>query len=231
MTLPSVVHPVGKFPVSMLLSGVAERNEYRQLRWSIQKVFWRIDEHSIVKFEPCEKHKCKLSEGRTIQYVESRQLGNGKVKRGWKNDIEIEGGKILLEFEAQLITSASQQIVCDSELWSCLEVKHDLVIELFVAEEIVNNTTKVVARTGASRLLTMYFALLVTNRAGMGISWDDEVPPLYSHVPPKPPAYDAALADAGQRRNLGYNDLEPAPATECLEGVARSRHICCLIYD
>lgn len=71
MTLPSVVHPVGKFPVSMLLSGVAERNEYRQLRWSVQKVLWRIDEHSIVKFEPYEKHKCKLSEGRTIQYVES----------------------------------------------------------------------------------------------------------------------------------------------------------------
>lgn len=72
-------------------------------------------------------------------------------KRGWENDIEIEGGKILLEFEAQLITSASQQIVCDSELWSCLEVKHGLVIELFVAEGFVNNTTKVVARTGASQ--------------------------------------------------------------------------------
>jgi len=203
MSLSSVVHPVGKFPVSMLLSGVAERNEYRQLKWSIQKVFWRIDEHSIVKFEPCEKHKCKLSEGRTIQYVKSRQLGNGKVKTGWKNDSEIEGGKILLEFEAQLITSASQRIVCDSELWSCLEVKHDLVIELFVAEEFVNNTTKVVARTGASRLLTMRFALLVTNRAGMGISWDDEVPPLYSHVPSQPPAYNAALADGDQRQNFG----------------------------
>ena len=43
--------------------------------------------------------------------------------------------------------------------------------------------------TGAARVLRMQFKLVVTTRAGMGISWDEEMPPMYEDVPSSPPGY------------------------------------------
>ena len=45
--------------------------------------------------------------------------------------------------------------------------------------------------TGAARVLRCTFRLLVTERSGLGISWDDEVPPIYEDVKTfAPPNYD-----------------------------------------
>ena len=35
----------------------------------------------------------------------------------------------------------------------------------------------------------MQFKIVVTERAGMGISWDEEMPPMYEDVPVSPPGY------------------------------------------
>ena len=35
----------------------------------------------------------------------------------------------------------------------------------------------------------MHFGTILTERAGIGISWDNEAPPIYQDVPPSPPAY------------------------------------------
>ena len=40
----------------------------------------------------------------------------------------------------------------------------------------------------------MQFILNVSARAGLGISWDEEQPPLYEHIPPSPPKYESTLA-------------------------------------
>ena len=43
--------------------------------------------------------------------------------------------------------------------------------------------------TGSARVLRMQFKVVVTERAGMGISWDEEMPPMYEDVPSSPPGY------------------------------------------
>lgn len=48
--------------------------------------------------------------------------------------------------------------------------------------------------TGITRLFRMRFKLVVTERSGFGISWDEEVPPQYSQVSTfSPPSYGEAL--------------------------------------
>ena len=45
-----------------------------------------------------------------------------------------------------------------------------------------NNSRVVGVPTGAARVLRMQFRLSITERSGLGISWDDEVPPTYQDV-------------------------------------------------
>ena len=50
------------------------------------------------------------------------------------------------------------------------------------------------AGPGTARVLRAQFALVVSNRAGMGLSWDDEAPPAYPQVPGSPPRYLGSCA-------------------------------------
>lgn len=219
VTMPPIIHPIGKFPVTMTLSGVVEKKAQSQTRWRLKKMMWRIEEHSKVKSTPCEKHKGKVTEGKAVQHTDSRQLGNDEMKSGWKTDFDTAGGEITLEFEASLATKPSHKPTCDVDSQSGLEVKHNLVIELIVAEEFVpNKNTNLITPTGAARVLRMQFALIVTERAGMGISWDDEQPPMYEDVPPSPPHYGNADKQLGSTAgavmeeyrgpSFEYEDLE-----------------------
>lgn len=212
-----VVHPIGKFAVQMVLSGVIENKHDSQTRWRLKKMLWRIEEHTTIKSVPCDKHKGKVSEGKAIQHSESKQLGSDELKSGWKTGFDTAGGEIMLEFEAQLATRPGHHAVCDVESSTGLEVKHTLVIELIVAEEFVPlRNTNLITPTGAARVLRMQFNLVVTERAGMGISWDDEMPPMYEDVPPSPPHYAGGKSDrfAGafiedyHGPELDYVDLE-----------------------
>lgn len=38
-------------------------------------------------------------------------------------------------------------------------------------------------------MLRMQFKVILTERSGMGISWDEEMPPMYEDVPISPPGY------------------------------------------
>ena len=222
--MPPVVHPIGKFPVTMTFSGVVDKKESSQTRWRLKKMMWRVEEHSKVKSSPCDKHKGKVAEGKAVQHTDSKQLGYDEMKSGWKTDFDTAGGEIMLEFEASLTTKPAHKVCCDIDSQSGLEVKHNLVIELIVAEEFVpNKNTNLITPTGAARVLRMQFALTVTERGGMGISWDDEMPPMYEDVPPSPPGYantDKSLGAFGgaimedySGPELEYSDLERVDTT------------------
>jgi hypothetical protein len=43
----------------------------------------------------------------------------------------------------------------------------------------------------------MNYTTTVTERSGLGISWDEEQPPLYEDVPASPPTYGTAEAYTG----------------------------------
>lgn len=53
----------------------------------------------------------------------------------------------------------------------------------------------------------MHFNVVVTERAGLGISWDEEQPPLYEDVPLSPPNYQSN--DLFDEPIPDYDDLMP----------------------
>ncbi|ODV77466.1 uncharacterized protein CANTADRAFT_36022 [Suhomyces tanzawaensis NRRL Y-17324] len=62
--------------------------------------------------------------------------------------------------------------------------------------------------TGAARVLRMQFKLHVTERSGLGIAWDDEVPPTYEDVRTlSPPTYETS-----QKGTPVSTPLFPAPS-------------------
>jgi arrestin-related trafficking adapter 1 len=223
--LPQVVHPIGQFPVSMTLSGVVEKKETAQTRWRLRKLMWRVEEHSNVTSTPCSKHASKVPDGKALLHSETRTLGADEIKTGWKTDFDTAGGEITLEFDASVATKPSHKPVCDVDSPSGTKVTHNLVLELIVAEEFCSNKTpSMITPTGAARVLRMQFGLVVTERAGMGISWDEEMPPVYEDVPPSPPGYGSADRGDGAWGGaeiieytgpaLDYPELERIPSAD-----------------
>ncbi|KAI9043490.1 alpha-arrestin [Aspergillus affinis] len=189
IVLPSVVHPIGTFPVQMTLSGVVDKGDETQTRWRLRKMMWRIEEHQKIVSTACSKHAHKIGgEGKGVLHQETRIIGHNEEKEGWKTDFDTAGGEISMQFEANINPTCNP--VCDLEAAGGLEAKHNLVIELIVAEEFCpNRNTRLITPTGAARVLRMQFHLHVTERSGLGISWDEEMPPVYEDVPASPPGY------------------------------------------
>ncbi|RJE20963.1 ubiquitin-dependent endocytosis [Aspergillus sclerotialis] len=228
IVLPSVVHPIGTFPVQMVLSGVVDKGEETQTRWRLRKMMWRIEEHQKIVSPACQKHAHKIGgEGKGVLHQETRIIGHNEEKSGWKTDFDTAGGEISMEFEASINPSTNP--VCDLEAPSGLESKHNLVMELIVAEEFCpNRNTRLITPTGAARVLRMQFHLHVTERSGLGISWDEEMPPMYEDVPASPPGYtmlDGASAMEDYRGSpLPLPDYEELDHMESLRLDSDSTH-------
>lgn len=122
---------------------------------------------------------------------DTRSVSSAELKTGWKTDFT-EKGKV--EFLAN-VTTAMSKVACDIEDPTFgLHCSHLLVMEIIVASETViftsKNTAPQVMPTGNARVLRMQFKMTMTERSGLGISWDDEVPPKYDDVPMSPPEYN-----------------------------------------
>ncbi|KAL9623734.1 MAG: hypothetical protein Q9160_001964 [Pyrenula sp. 1 TL-2023] len=188
--MPNVIHPIGAFPIELILSGVVDKRDKAVVRWRLRKVMWRIEEQSRMVSHACPKHADKVGgpdKGRKHEDVHT--IGSGEMKEGWKTDFDTAGGEITLQFEANL--TASKRPVCDTDTEGGFFLSHSLIIETIVSEERSTSAKRVddIQSTGAARILRMSFAMPVTNREGMGISWDEEIPPMYREVPASPPVY------------------------------------------
>ncbi|KAL8636518.1 MAG: hypothetical protein Q9228_006092 [Teloschistes exilis] len=209
-----IVHPIGSFLVQFRMNGVVTKEKSAQTRWRIRKLDWRIDEHTENISPACTKHAHKVGgKGKGQRHEDSRTIGSDCVKKGWKTDFDSPGGgQIELEFPASIRANANP--VCDVESATGLIATHLLIIEIIVAEEHAKNTnTKQAVPTGAARVLRTQFKLIVTERGGMGISWDEEQPPMYEDVPASPPGYIKMSDYVG-------DDLGPPPEEE-LEAMER----------
>lgn len=137
-------------------------------------------------FENASESASAVVEQRTF----SRTLDAGDIKNGWKSDFSGIGRIQLPCFE--MSTHKLQDICCnvDDPVFG-LSVTHTLVLELVISEEAFpHRTAKHTVPTGSARVLRMQFNLIVTDHSGLGIAWDDEVPPVYGDVPLSPPEYD-----------------------------------------
>ena len=222
VVLPSVIHPIGQFPVQMRLTGVIDNSlKNLQRRWRIRKMNWRIEEHTKIISAACAKHAHKIGgEGKGILNEETRSIGGDDLKSGWKTDFETGGGSVEFEFMAACKSNAHPPPLCDVESPTGLTCTHNLILEIIVAEEQTQiKSGKNAVPTGAARVLRMQFKLVLTERAGLGISWDEEQPPMYEDVPDSPPGYTrmddfhGELPEIPEYEQLEHHDgTEPGPS-------------------
>lgn len=185
--LPPVVHPIGDFPIELRLSGITSTKGDAQTRWRLRKLNWRIEETQKFVAPACAKHAQKVGgEGKGVLHEDVRSIANEEVKTGWKTDFT--EGNIDCEFRAAC--NMALKPLCDMDSSNGMSVKHNLVIEMVVAEEWAPlKKLSQATPTGAARVLRTQFHLVITERLGMGISWDEEQPPVYENVPASPPTY------------------------------------------
>ncbi|KAI9678660.1 MAG: hypothetical protein M1817_005717 [Caeruleum heppii] len=189
VTVCPIIHPIGEIPIALKITGCVKKGKETQTQWRLRKLNWRIDEHSKMVSHVCPKHAHKIGgPSKGVLHQDTRIIGSGDFKHGWKSDFASDEGSIWFEFPGSI--KADKHPVCDVDTQSGLEVTHKLVIELVVAEEYCPlRNIKLITPTGAARILRMSFNVIVTERSGMGISWDEEQPPMYEDVPASPPTY------------------------------------------
>lgn len=196
MILPPIIHPIGVYSLQLTLSGIVNKDDHVQTRWRLRKLTWRIEEHTSMISPACSNHIRKIGgDGKALKHQDERTIGCGEVKGGWKTVFDTNEGEITLVFDAQL--SPSRHPTCDMDSPAGLNIKHNLVIELIVAEEYCpTQNSSVITLTGSARVLRMQYPIVVSERAGMGISWDEETPPIYTDVPASPPMYGRTTTNA-----------------------------------
>ena len=190
LVMPSTIHPIGEFPIQMSMTGLIDNSLVEvQRRWRVRRMNWKIEEEGRIISPACSKHANKVGgETKGIFHEDTRSIGGEDLKAGWKTDYDTPGGEITLEFMASIKPNSNP--VCDVDSGSGLTVNHNLVLEVIVAEEqTMGKYHKGATPTGSARVLRMQTKVTVTERAGMGISWDEEMPPMYEDVPGSPPSY------------------------------------------
>ncbi|KAJ8608966.1 hypothetical protein MRB53_039405 [Persea americana] len=206
LTMLPIIHPIGSIPIQMRIAGAVEKKDDGTLtRWRLRKFAWRLEETEKMISPACAKHAHKVGgEGRGQAHDDVRVLGSKDFKDGWKTDYD-EG---TVEMEFAIAPAVSDRPLCDVESPTGLAVTHALVVEMVVSEEWApQKRPSQVTPTGAARVLRMTFNLVITERSGMGISWDEEQPPMYEDVPESPPLYAKGQVDDLDLNDAGHLDL------------------------
>lgn len=190
LSLLPVIHPIGRFVASFSLRNIVNpplpRRPDVHTRWSVRKLVWKLEETERTIAPACDRHAAKVGgEGKGKEYEEVRQLAKEELFGGWKRDYS-PPGDISLEFAIAL--TPTRRALCDVITPKGMRITHHLIVELVVAEEWVSNAnSNKWGPTGQARVLRCQFGLKVTERAGLGISWDEEEPPLYEDMTQGPP--------------------------------------------
>lgn len=209
-----VIHPIGTNTLTMRLDGIAKATsptastsavpatgagaagtvEY----WKLKKLTWRLEETLKTVAPACDKHKPAAASAETTEQqqtrrgmarTETRVIGEKTLFSGWKSSY---GGPTdsHVELELEYALSRHARYSCDLAARDGTEVSHQLMLEMVVSQECAPvGRPGMVTQTGVGRILRMHFGTVLTERGGIGISWDNEAPPIYQDVPPSPPAY------------------------------------------
>ncbi|KAK4097499.1 hypothetical protein N658DRAFT_569316 [Parathielavia hyrcaniae] len=195
---PQLIHPIGNYTLALRLDDVAKLNskvntvEY----WKLKKLIWKLEETTKTVAPACGRHSPKLGQGTEGQQnkkgvirTETRVIGEKTLFSGWKSNYASPTDS-MIELELDYSLAKHAKYACDSKSRDGTEVTHQLMVELVVAQEWAPvNKPSLVTHTGVGRILRMHFGTILTERGGIGISWDNEAPPIYQDVPPSPPAY------------------------------------------
>ena len=222
---PHVIHPIGNNTLNLRLDGIAKLNpkvntvEY----WKLKKLTWKLEETVRTVAPACGRHSPKIADTGDEQHKkgvvrsETRVIGEKTLFSGWKSNYT-SATDSLVELELDYSLSKNAKFACDTKSRDGTEVTHQLMVEMVVSQEWAPvNKPALVTHTGVGRILRMHFATVLTERGGIGISWDNEAPPIYQDVPPSPPAYS-------QETFFGDNSIaEVLEPLDTLHGESASR--------
>lgn len=221
-----VIHPIGTNTLTMRLDGIAKLNsgaagtiEY----WKLKKLTWRLEETLKTVAPACDKHKPaagpdedqqqqQQQQKRGMTRTETRVIGEKTLFSGWKSSYAgPTDSSVDLELEYALNKHAKYS--CDLQSRDGTEVSHQLMLEMVVSQECAPvGKPGLVTQTGVGRILRMHFGTVLTERGGIGISWDNEAPPIYQDVPASPPAYcEDTVAGAVEGLPDVMESLDAAP--------------------
>lgn len=196
---PQVIHPIGNNTLSLRLDGLSKHIpkpdtiEY----WRLKKLTWRLEETAKTIAPACAKHAPKESADsdetqahkKGLLRTDTRVIGEKTLFSGWKSNYSsVSDSSVEIELDYHLSKGAKYN--CNAKSRDGTEVTHQLMVEMVVSQEYAQvGKPNLVTQTGVGRILRMHFATVLTDRAGLGISWDNEAPPVYQDVPPSPPSY------------------------------------------
>lgn len=222
---PQVIHPLGANTLSLRLDGIAKSNEKSKTVefWKLKKLSWKLEEKSKVIAPACEKHAPKEQATadpadpakKGVERTDSRIIGEHTLFKGWKSnyssatdanvEFELDWG-LGKKLEESSKGKKHKRYACDANCADGTEVTHQLEVEMVVSQEYAPaHKLDMVTLTGVGRIMRMHFNIILTEPAGMGISWDNEAPPIYSMVPASPPAY---FGSEGFTEDLDVSNFE-----------------------
>lgn len=217
-----VVHPQSTSSFKLRLDGIGKQTSGARSAeyWKMKRLSWKLEETVTTIAPACSKHAAKASAvtipgsgeagneetKKGVTRTDSRVVAHADMHSGWKADYYSAEGNIEAEIEyrtgaspassSSSSTSSRSGASCDVRGSDGTEISHKLVVEMVVAQEYVPLAhTRQVTPTGIARILRMNFAVVLTDRGGLGVSWDNEAPPIYQDVPPSPPSYACATVE------------------------------------
>lgn len=213
----AVIHPTGANKVTLRMDGLSSLNTVGKTidMWKLKKVSWRLEETIKTVAPACEKHTPGGTADGTpkkgLPRQEVRMLGEKAHHEGWKADYSAADGTVDFEFDYFINQRKSHgrdlKYACDTKSRDGTEITHSLLVELVVSKEYApEGKPHLSAPTGTGRILRMHYGVVITDYPGLGVSWDNEAPPVYQDVPPSPPGYPV---EGGL---IEYEDLEPLDA-------------------
>ncbi|KJR89340.1 uncharacterized protein SPSK_06214 [Sporothrix schenckii 1099-18] len=201
---PQVIYPIGQNTLSLRIDGVARLNERSKTLefWKLKKLTWRLEETAKTIAPACKKHAPRPADDAEsasaapptgVQRADTRIIGEKTLLSGWKSNYSAaEDASVELELDYLLGKHAKYS--CDTHTRDGTEVTHQLMLEMVVSQEWAPaNKPSMVTQTGVGRILRMHFTDILTQRGGIGVSWDNEAPPIYQDVPPSPPCYSEEI--------------------------------------
>ncbi|KID64999.1 arrestin (or S-antigen), partial [Metarhizium hybridum] len=218
----AVIHPSGSNAVTLKLDGLMTHNERVKtvdLPSPPPATGTRpAPASSAAAAADADDNEAKRGAPRT----ETRILGEKQLHEGWKSDYSGNDGTVDFEFDYAVNQPRTHgkepRYACGLKTQDGTEVSHALHIELIVSKEFApEGKTHLAAQTGTGRILRMHFAVNLTEYPGLGVSWDNEAPPVYQDVPPSPPAYPAEPP-------IEYDDLEELDAQRTGSTPGSRRH-------
>ncbi|KAM0738436.1 hypothetical protein ACQRIT_006173 [Beauveria bassiana] len=208
----SVVHPTSTNKLTLKLDGLMSHNEKVKTvdLWKLKKVSWKLEETIKTVAPACDRHAPTASSVGNIKGTvrnEVRVIGEKQLHEGWKSDYSGHDGSVDMELDYSISQARNHagelKYACDTKTADGTEVTHSLLLELIVSKEYApEGKARQATPTGTGRILRMHFGVVVTEHSGLGVSWDNEAPPIYEDVPPSPPAYPLESP-------VDYQDLEP----------------------